>query len=96
MLKISQSGRPGHKITLKLEGRVVGPWVKEVRTICELLSHDTRALSLDLSEVTFADADGVELLANLKQRGVMLTKIRPFVTEQLKTAETARPTAPDG
>jgi len=37
MLKISQAGKANHSVTLKLEGRVVGPWVGELRQICEAL-----------------------------------------------------------
>ena len=96
MLKISQAGKPGKKFTLKLEGRVVGPWVNELRTVCKSLLANGRALTLDLSDVAYADAEGVELLMSLKLRGVTLAKIQPFVTEQLKTAEGAPPTASDG
>ena len=85
MLKISQAGKPGQNFTLKLEGRVVGPWVSELRLICESLLSNRRGLNLDLSDVSYADADGVELLTNLKSRGVLLANGSPFVSEQLKT-----------
>ena len=86
MLKISQAGMPGQNFTLKLEGRVVGPWVGELRLICESLLSNGRALNLDLSDVSYADGEGVELLANLKSRGVMLANGSPFVAEQLKNS----------
>ena len=85
MLKISQAGKPGQNFTLKLEGRVVGPWVGELRLICDSLLSNDRALNLDLSDVSYADTEGVELLANLKWRGVRLVNGSPFVAEQLKT-----------
>ena len=84
MLKISQAGKAGQNFTLKLEGRVVGPWVGELRLVCESLLSSSRALNLDLSDVSYADAEGVELLANLKLRGVRLVNGSPFVAEQLK------------
>ena len=83
MLKISQAGKAGQNFTLKLEGCVVGPWVGELRLICESLLSNGRALKLDLSDVSYADGEGVELLANLKSRGVMLANGSPFVAEQL-------------
>ena len=43
MLKISQAGKANHSVTLKLEGRVVGPWVGELRQVCETLLTEGRA-----------------------------------------------------
>lgn len=96
MLKISQAGKPGQHFTLKLEGRVVGPWVGELRLVCESLLRNQRKLDLDLSDMCYADPDGVELLVNLRSRGVTLAKTTPFVNEQLRGAEAARPTVSDG
>ena len=85
MLKISQAGRANHSVTLKLEGRVVGPWVGELRQVCEALLIERRALKLDLADVTFADADGVAVLTDFKTRGVTLKDCSPFVDEQLRS-----------
>jgi len=84
MLKISQAGKANHSVTLKLEGRVVGLWVGELRQVCETLLTEGRTLKLDLAEVTFADADGVAVLSSFKSRGVAITNCSPFVEEQLK------------
>jgi ABC-type transporter Mla MlaB component len=86
MLKISQTGKANRSVTLKLEGRVVGPWVAELRQICDQLLTGGRALKLDLTDVSFADADGVSALANLKSRGAVVANCSPFVEEQLKSA----------
>ena len=85
MLKISQVGKANHAVTLKLEGRVVGPWVGELRQVCETLLSEGRALKLDLADVTFADADGVAVLTGFKTRGVTLKDCSPFVDEQLRS-----------
>jgi anti-anti-sigma regulatory factor len=84
MLKISQAGKANHSVTLRLEGRVVGPWVGELRQVCEALLTEGRALRLNLVDVTFADADGVGVLSSLKSRGVKLTSCSAFLKEQLK------------
>jgi ABC-type transporter Mla MlaB component len=86
MLKISPDGKANHWATLKVEGRVVGPWVSELRQVCELILSEGRKLKLDLTDVSFADADGVTLLAGFKSRGVTFTNCSPFVEEQLKGA----------
>jgi len=85
MLKISQAVKANHSVTLKLEGRVVGPWVGELRQVCEALMTEGRALKLDLTDVTFADASGVSVLSSFKSRGVAFTNCSPFVEEQLKS-----------
>jgi ABC-type transporter Mla MlaB component len=85
MLKISQVGTGNPSVTLKLEGRVVGPWVGELRQLCELILSESRKLRLDLADVSFADAEGVAALTSLKRRGVAFSHCSPFVEEQLKT-----------
>ena len=86
MLKISQAGTPNHSVTLKLEGRVVGPWVEELRRICEPLLAEDRALKLDMTGVSYADAEGVATLNSFKARGVKLKNCSPFVEQQIKTS----------
>jgi len=88
MLKISQTERANHSVTLKLEGRVVGEWVGELRQVCETLLTDGRSLKLDLADVTFADASGVAALSSFKSRGVTFSNCSPFVEEQLKSPTT--------
>ncbi len=88
MLKISQVERANHSVTLKLEGRVVGEWVGELRQVCETLLTEGRSLKLDLADVTFADASGVAALSSFKSRGVTFSNCSPFVEEQLKSPTT--------
>jgi hypothetical protein len=54
-------------IGLKLEGRIVGPWVAEVdRTWHSLApSLDGKKLSIDLCGVTYVDSEGREVLADI-------------------------------
>ena len=85
MLKISKGKPDPQFVTLQLEGRVVGPWVEELRQICEPLLADETELALDLAEVSFADESGVTLLASLARRGVRFSKPSPFLAEQLKS-----------
>ena len=84
MLKISQTGPANHAVTLKLEGRVVGPWVGELCQVCETLLTEGRELRLDLADVSFADASGQAALTSFKSRGVVVRNCTPFVAEQLK------------
>jgi ABC-type transporter Mla MlaB component len=77
----------GSKATLRLEGRVAGPWVGELRKACEKTLGEGRHVELDLAGVSFVDASGVVLLTHFESRGVALIACSPFVTEQLKNSQ---------
>lgn len=86
MLKIEPVETTRGLVTLKLEGRVIGPWVAELRHSCEsVLARKTR-LVLDLAEVSFVDLEGVALLLGLADRHVRLVSCSRFVAEQLKAS----------
>jgi anti-anti-sigma regulatory factor len=90
MLRINVGKAPGDKAVaiLKLEGQVTGPWVDELRRVCneriEDQSGEPHPLVLDLAGVFFIDADGVALFQELAARHVTVTNCSLFVTEQLK------------
>ena len=84
MLKISEDKQTKRAVTLRIEGRVVGPWVGELRKACEPLLSDGSKLVLDLTDVSFVEESGLLLLASLQTRGVKLLNPTPFVEEQLK------------
>ena len=85
MLKISEIQPSNHTVTLRLEGRVVGPWVAELRHSCEKLLSEGRVLNLQLAEVEFLDPSGISLLTNLRDRGARLLDCSPFVDVQLNS-----------
>lgn len=91
MLRISRIGPGRRTVTLRLEGRIIGPWVGEVREACEKYSSEGHAIKLDLSEVSFVDQNGVNQLKNLAVSGVTLVGCSLFVEEQLKTAADSYP-----
>ena len=84
MLKISQIGPVNHTVTLRVEGRIVGPWVAELQHSCEEVLTDNRTLKLHLADVEFMDPQGVALLSSLRSHGVALLECPPFAAEQLK------------
>ena len=84
MLKIVLIETARETPTLRLEGRVIGPWVDELRRSCEPVLDRGARLSLDLSDVSFVDRDGVELFRSLQKRQVMLLNCSGFVAEQLR------------
>jgi len=63
----------------------MGPWVEELRTACNMHTvPDNVQLSLELGDISFADAAGIELLKELGNRGVGLIRTTPFLAAQLK------------
>lgn len=51
-------------MVVKLEGRIVGPWVAELDRIWAQTSSSvsSRRVALDLRETTYADAGGIRVL----------------------------------
>ena len=90
MLKISPIEPVNHAVTLRLEGRVVGPWVAELRQACAQILSEGRPLRLHLADVEFMDAKGVALMVELCSAGVSFAEPPPFVAEQLKAAVVSR------
>ena len=87
MLRITVVESSNTTVALRVEGRITGPWVEELRTACNLHTlADEVQLSLDLADISFADATGIALLRELRNRGVDLVDTTPFLTEQLKNA----------
>jgi anti-anti-sigma regulatory factor len=72
-------------VRLRVEGRLTGSWVEELRRACDLqgLGSGIR-LTLDLADVSFADAAGIELLKELRFHPVVLVNPSSLVAEQLK------------
>lgn len=95
MLKVTSQLDPVREnMSLVLEGRLAGPWVEELRTYCRrVLGTQQRCTMIDLTGVTFVDAEGKTLLAQLWQQGVELRAsgclIRCLVEDITKVGRTA-------
>jgi anti-anti-sigma regulatory factor len=83
MLKIEIGKAQREQVTVRLEGRLVGPWVDEVRRTCEPFLGNGSRLTVDFSQVSFVDRDGVALCRRLRQRRASLRNCSPFVKEQI-------------
>ena len=73
MLRITTTD-VGEKVTLRLEGKLSGPWVEEFER-CWRMSADIykkKGLVVDLSGVTFADPAGKKLLCSISSQGAQL------------------------
>ena len=76
MLRITRQNPPNDRPSLVLEGRLVGPWVGELR---RTVGETDGKTSIDLTAVTFADAEGVAALRALRRAGAVLIGASGFL-----------------
>ncbi|MGH9453791.1 MAG: hypothetical protein ACRD2O_07465 [Terriglobia bacterium] len=97
MLRVTVVESSSEAVRLRVEGRVMGPWVEELRKSCDLQAlSDGIGLTLDLADVSFVDAGGIDLLKELRSRCVTLLSPSPFVAEQLKSVASCDDTGTPG
>jgi hypothetical protein len=77
MLRIDLS-QPGLTTLVKLEGRLVGPWVAELERVLASVA-DPRALLLELEAVSHADEAGLAVLRLALSRGARIVSMSGFV-----------------
>jgi anti-anti-sigma regulatory factor len=87
MLKITRVESSDQEVTLQLDGRVTGPWVKLLRQSAESVLAEGMRLTLDLENICFIDCEGVGLVKSLIDRGVRQVNTQLFVAEQIKNCE---------
>jgi len=85
MLRITVVESNARAVTLRVEGRIAGPWVEELRTTCNVHnSTDPIQLHLELEDVSFADAAGITYLKELRDQGVGLYHVSAFLREMFE------------
>jgi hypothetical protein len=70
---------------VRLEGRLVGPWVGELRSFIAAQDQGDRQ-HLDVAGLEFVDRHGAELLIELRAAGAELVGTRPYVAALLEAA----------
>jgi ABC-type transporter Mla MlaB component len=83
MLRITTIHENQHA-TLKLEGKLLEPWLDELRNACARAKDASGRVCLDLANLTFADAAGLRFLRDLFQQDVSASACSPFVAELLR------------
>jgi ABC-type transporter Mla MlaB component len=73
----------GDPETLRLEGRIAGPWVEELARVTHTALVESPRVVLDLTDVTFVDASGVTLLRVLRGRQAEIRGSSGFVSSLL-------------
>jgi len=84
VLKISVTNQSSEVTNFQLEGKLVGPWVEELRRLSDAALMTSEAVSLDLEKVWFVDSQGIVLLRDLAKRHVAQINCSQFISQQLK------------
>lgn len=81
MLRITVLTR-SDKTVLKVEGKLTGPWVGELQRCwgMALDGHPRERIVIDLTNVTFVDTAGKELIRDICNRGTELLATGPLMT----------------
>jgi hypothetical protein len=81
MLMITRSEGSDLTRTLKLEGKLLGPWIGELESACRTSPVSLDRVRLDLRGLTFVDAEGARFLASLVRDGARVIACSGFVAE---------------
>jgi hypothetical protein len=84
VLKITEVSRSEAAITLRLEGKVLAPWVDELRRLCTEVPRPSKQIHLDLDAVTFLDESGAELMRELIRQGITIARCSEFIAQLLR------------
>jgi anti-anti-sigma regulatory factor len=68
--------------TLRLSGQLTGPWVDELARAIDTHA-ESGCLVLDLTEVSFADSEGIQLLRSLHAQGGVSLRCSAIVAAQV-------------
>ena len=83
MIRITHVSSLGAALVLKVEGKLLEPWVDELLQACTGGPSGGRPIQLDLSALHFVDAAGASLLRDLIRQGIQVTKCSGYVAELL-------------
>ena len=84
MLRITRMVGNDSVETLKLEGKLQGPWVDEAHDAYALSAAQASRTCLDLSGLTFADGEGAALLRELIRSGAQVVGCSSYIAELLQ------------
>jgi ABC-type transporter Mla MlaB component len=83
VLKISVMYQSSEATGFQLEGKLVGPWVEELRRLSDAVLASHKTLHLDLEKVWFVDSNGIALLRELGEKQVAQMNCSQFISQQL-------------
>jgi hypothetical protein len=70
--------------TLKLQGKLLRPWIDELASACGTAQVSPDRIRLDLIGVTFMDVEGAQFLERLIRDGARVVACSAFAAEMLQ------------
>jgi ABC-type transporter Mla MlaB component len=86
VLRISVLEGSDNRIKFELEGRLIGPWVEELRRMSHEALERKKSVTLDLARLVFVDSPGVSLLRELARAHVTQENRSAFIRRQVEEA----------
>jgi anti-anti-sigma regulatory factor len=83
VLRITAIQANGSPVTLKLEGKILAEGVPLLERECEERLAKRDRVVLDLSQVTFVDRSGIQMLQRVSARSVSIVNGSAFIAELL-------------
>ncbi len=80
MLRITTLNAEGSPAIVKLEGKLLEPWISELQEACQAVRKQDAVPTLDLAGLSYVDAPGTIALRDLIRRGVAVTGCSPLVS----------------
>jgi hypothetical protein len=95
MLRLTRIAGTHPTQTIKLEGKLLEPWVDEVRKACAAGTNSFDRPHFDLSALTFVDAAGAALLRDLIGQGIEVVACSSYVAHLLRASAGVRLADPE-
>jgi ABC-type transporter Mla MlaB component len=84
MLMITRSDGTDLSYRLKLEGKLLEPWIDELKSACGESLATPESVCLDLCDLTFIDPAGARFLTELIRGGARVVACSAFAAEMLQ------------
>lgn len=81
-IKATRVGRQG--VLLKVEGHLVGGSARVLEQHCRERLDEGQEIVLDLSQIRYVNARGVEVMRRLMERRIRIVSSSPLLTDMLR------------
>lgn len=81
MLRLVKTNETPRRLTLRVEGRLVSPWLEVLERECRRGLSEGRVVTVDFSGVVYAGPAGIALARELAGQGVRLEQLSPIMAE---------------
>lgn len=86
MIRITETGRDPERVSLAVEGCLVGEDAQLLDIVCTAILNAGQSIHLDCSGVTFVDVGGAIVLRRLRAGKLIISSCAPIILEILDQA----------